>query len=378
MKKTELSSEAENKQLLEIYDKPKSYLESVKGIIAVLSVVILYTASATCVQLLERRIPDFELNMFRSGIPLIFYVIGLMMMQRWPMIDRSEIVGTVLYSLAGSNCKMGEFVAVTFLPAATVSCLFSTSSITFGLPLFALLLKETVTVRKIMLAVMCVCGVILVVQPWMELRTYHDDLTDRGNLSVHGTGYVNNAANFRFGHQEFTVHGKTTTSTVNFTKESIGTGLVSKIVGYTAAVSGGFLLSTEVVIIKRNPCIGEHIMENVFWGRSTNTAVSLILMFIVETPVLPSNWFDVSMVTIHSATCGAIWPLMIYQTKTIAGNTATLILSTQVVFMISQYTVLSSILPGHRNWMEVVGVVLVLFGSSFSSLLDIVFDKRST
>ena len=83
------------------------------------------------------------------------------------------------------------------------------------------------------------------------------------------------------------------------------------------------------------------------------------------------------MVTIHSATCAAIWPLSIYQTKTIAGNTATLILSTQVVFMlIAQYTVLSSILPGHRNWMEVVGVVLVLLGSSFSYLLEILADTK--
>ena len=162
LKKTELSPEAENKQLLEIDDKPTSYVESVKGIIAVFSIVILYTASATCVQLLERRIPDLELNTFRSGIPLIFCSIGLIVMRRWPLIDRSEIVGTLLYSLAASSCKMGELVAVTFLPAAAVSCLFSTSSIIFGLPLFALLWKETVTVRKIMLAVMCVCGVILV------------------------------------------------------------------------------------------------------------------------------------------------------------------------------------------------------------------------
>ena len=102
----------------------KSYLESVKGIIAVFSVVILCTVSATCVQLLGRRIPDLELNTFRCGIPLIFYSIGLIMMQRWPRIDRSEIGATLLYSLAGSSCKLGEFVAVTFLPASAVSCFF--------------------------------------------------------------------------------------------------------------------------------------------------------------------------------------------------------------------------------------------------------------
>ena len=40
--------------------------------------------------------------------------------------------------------------------------------------------------------------------------------------------------------------------------------------------------------------------------------------------------------------------------------------------LIAQYTVLSPILPGHRNWMEVVGVVLVLIGCSMSSILEII------
>ena len=165
------------------------------------------------------------------------------------------------------------------------------------------------------------------------------------------------------------------TSTVNFTNKSIGTSLVSEIVGYTAAVSGGILLSTEVVIVKRNPYINKHIVEFLYWGWSARTVVSLILMLIIETPVLPSNWFDVTMVTIHCVTGTAIWPLFIYQTKTIAGNTASLIMSTQVVFMlVSQYTVLSSILPGHRNWMEVVGVIVALLGSSLSSLSEILAD----
>ena len=314
LKKTELSPET--KQLIVKKSNTTSYPESVKGIIAVFSAVILYTASATCVQLLERRIPDLELNAFRCGIPLIFYSIGFIMMQRWPMIDRSEIGSTLLYSLAGSSSKMGEFVAVTFLPAAAVSCLYSTSRITFGLLLFSLLLKEGVTVKKTLFAVMCVCGVILVVQPWMEFRTY--DLTDRGNLSQHGT--KNYSAKFT-GHKEVNASNVPTASeksTGNFTKESIGTGLVSEIVGYIAAVSGGILMASEVVIVKRNPYINEKIVEILFWGWSTCTALSLILTFIIETPVLPSNWFDVSMVTIHSVTCAAIWPLMMYQTKLLA------------------------------------------------------------
>ena len=46
-----------------------------------------------------------------------------------------------------------------------------------------------------------------------------------------------------------------------------------------------------------------------------------------------------------------------------------LILSTTIVFvLIPQYTVLSSVLPGNKNWIEVVGIVLVLLGSTLESM----------
>ena len=101
--------------------------------------------------------------------------------------------------------------------------------------------------------------------------------------------------------------------------------------------------------------------------------VSFILSLVVETPVLPSNWYDAAMVTIHALVCAAVWPFYIAAPKLISGNTYTLILTTDVIFMlIAQYTVLSSILPGHRNWVEVVGVILVLIGCSMSSILEII------
>ena len=164
------------------------------------------------------------------------------------------------------------------------------------------MLKESVTVKKLLFAAMCICGVILVIQPWKELRThgvYFKDLSVDGTKGylANLTGHANNAEEFRFGtnfyHQkEVNVSGKPTTpktTTVNFTKSSTGTALVSKILGYTAAAVGGILLASEVIIVKRHAYIYEHILETVFWGWSTSTTVSLILMFTLETPVLPSN-----------------------------------------------------------------------------------------
>ena len=162
-----------------------------------------------------------------------------------------------------------------------------------------------------------------------------------------------------------------------FGHKSSSARLMSVIVGYSAAVSHGIFLGLYVLVLKKNPYINKHPLETLFWVSILGTTVSLILMLLVETPVLPSNWFEFTMVIIHSVTCAAIWPLVMYGSGIISGNTVTIIMSTKSIFMlIAQYTVLSSILPGHRNWIEVVGVVLVLFGSSLSSVLEILADTK--
>ena len=134
---------------------------------------------------------------------------------------------------------------------------------------------------------------------------------------------------------------------------------------------GAFSLS--LLITKRNPYIIENTPSVLFWAFIGYVPISVVFMLIMETPVLPSNWFDTVMIIVHSCTCPGLFALYIYGPKYISGNTFTLILTTDLIFMlIAQYTVLSSILPGYRNWMEVVGVVLVLLECSMSTILEII------
>ena len=145
--------------------------------------------------------------------------------------------------------------------------------------------------------------------------------------------------------------------------------MLHAIIGYTFPVIAGITLSLELLIIQRNPFLGD---RHFFWAFILYTLLAATLMLALETPVLPSNWFDVTMVTIHSVECALLWGLYIYAPKYISDNALTIILTSDVVVMlIFQYTVLSSIYPGHRNWIEVVGVILVLLGCSMSSLLEL-------
>ena len=366
-------------------------LDTVKGIIAAFVIVIIFACSATAVQLLERRIPDMELNTFRSAGPFLSGAILTVISKQCPLIGGDEILATVLYTVDIFISALFFFVAISLLPAALVSCVSYTSSVVSALFVFSLCWNENITMRNVMFAMISVLGVVMVIQPWQpnsdNMKVTHVD--DATNLSIFINGssspeenvYVPTALPTNL--TELTIDNKeenfkNNTTTLSASGGKIGINSNSSLglaIGYSFAIISGITLTLELLIIKRNPFLGD---RHLFWAFLTNTLLSAILMLALETPVLPNNWFDATMVTIHSVECAVLWRLYIYAPRYISGNTLTLILTSDVVVMlIFQYTVLSSIHPGHRNWIEVVGVILVLLGCSVSSLLELLNTKKS-
>ena len=400
-----------------------SCIQSLKGVIAAFAEVLLFVASATSVQLLERRIPDLELNTFRNAVPALLYTLGILFTGKWPVIQRDKVAVTFLYTVITFINGLFFFIAVTMLPAGMVASVVSTSYILFGLVAFALCFNEQITLRAVLLSVLCVCGVILIIQPWTQASDKNTHLVPvdseisgfrkfKINYNTIATGKVNAPIEIEVTAAEATITtmvttpipeteetiGITTTPTTPFAMTSmikydnltseediqgqssfknIFIGAFLQIIGYVFAVLSGVTLAIDLVLVKRNPYFNEHILEVLFWIFVSNTIFSIVIMFIVETSVLPSNWFDTAMVAMHGLTYAGIWPLYIYIPKYFSGNTLTAIMSTQIAFMlIAQYTVLSSILPGHRNLMEVMGVILVLVGSGASSVFEMFKHKK--
>ena len=367
-------------------------VDTVKGIVAAFVIVILFACSATAVQLLERRIPDMELNTFRSAGPFLTCAILTVVSKQCPLIGRDEILATVLYTVDIFISALFFFVAISLLPAALVSCVSYTSSVVSALFVFSLCWNEKITLRNVMFALISVLGVVMVIQPWqpnsdgMETVPTDGDVTNlsflvNGSSSPEQNVYV--PTDLPTNLTELTIHNEDVNlrNNTNTLSPSGGTTDIDSnssfglAIGYSFSIISGITLTLELLIIKRNPFLSD---QHLFWAFLTNTLLSAILMLALETPVLPSNWFDGVMVIIHSVECAVLWRLYIYAPKHISGNTLTLILTSDVVVMlIFQYTVLSSIHPGHRNWIEVVGVILVLFGCSVSSFLELLNTKKS-
>ena len=135
-----------------------SIVDTLKGIIAAFTTVILHAVGATCVQLLQRRIPDLELNMFRSVAPFLMYSLYFLIKCNWPIIERDKIGITSLYIVTSFTSILFYFVAVSLLPAALVSCVATVSCLVSGLMLFSCVGEERITLKRISFAAICIFG----------------------------------------------------------------------------------------------------------------------------------------------------------------------------------------------------------------------------
>ena len=125
-------------------------------------------------------------------------------------------------------------------------------------------------------------------------------------------------------------------------------------------------------VFKKYPGIGEDILRSLFWSFIFGVINSLVLTFAVESPVWPEGVFDTVAVFVHSLASACMWVFWGFSLQHITGTAFNIVLSTSVVFfLVPQYTVLASILPGQKNWMEVLGVSIVLCGSVLASVTEI-------
>ena len=139
------------------------------------------------------------------------------------------------------------------------------------------------------------------------------------------------------------------------------------------------ILTIEIIYLQKNPCLNERIIEVMFWCFLSNSIISMIVMSLIETLALPQNWYDISLVTLHCLAYVFLRPLYMYACITLSGNTVSVMLCfTTVLMVVAQYTVLSHILRGHQNWIEVVGVALVVIGSIMNSLREFLWVKSNT
>ena len=316
------------------------------SVVAALLHVVCIVISATNVQLLQNGIPDWELNVFTSGMAFLASTGYLIASQKWPTVTREEWLSVTLYSIITLIWPISLFIDVRLLPIGTVESIVQTSNIALGIVLFYFCLGEKPTLFLMLSAVLCVSGVILVVQP------------------------------------EYIFHHKNKNNQTSQQKENYYEVDVKDdhlyIVRYIFPVITGASLALDLTLVKKIPYLSNNMSVVLFWAFLSNTIVSAILMLIFETMVLPHDPWDILYIFLHCLSYSLLWPFYIYGIRYISANFFNIICSLSVILMlVAQYTVLKSILPGKGNWLEVCGIVLVFSGVALTSLIDLC-HKSST
>ena len=315
-----------------------------KGLLCAFSVSCMLVMSSTFVQLLERRIPDFQLNAVRFASAFVFSSLSVIYTRELPILPRSEILITFCF---GFLFFIGPivYVAATFIPLSSVQAILLTSGIVFIAILYEFFGVEPLTLKTMTCAAICVFGVLLVIQPeFIFQRTAH--LSEASSLN--------------------------NTMAVNSTTRKRTENLANISLGYCSSSIAAIPVPANALLVKKYPYLWENISKVLVWAYLPGAILSSILSVITEKPVLPDNYYEMFMVSGRCFCYLSIWPLTVFSARYISGNSLSVLLSTCVVLMlIPQYTVLARILPGKRNWMKVAGVIIILLGSSLGSIREL-------
>ena len=122
-------------------------------------------SSSVCVQLLERSIPDFELNFIRSLTGFVLFSGYFALRRHSPLVPKSGIWSTVAYGTVVTLLSLSNYISVTFIPVASFQSLKTTANVSLSVIIFALFAQEHAFIRNIISAMICVTGVLMIVQP---------------------------------------------------------------------------------------------------------------------------------------------------------------------------------------------------------------------
>ncbi len=383
----------------------------------------------TNVQLLQRRVPDLELQAFRCAGVIILCVVWMLVQQELPTIPLHDVSAVFLYGFLMTLSSTALYIGFALIPLTAAQCAEDTAGLLAGLIIFWMCGQEKFSFLRVLCVALCLVGVTLVVQPWHEHFQKSTLHTCRNNsrdciLELEKFCSLERKLDFKFSSTSCINHRKfplseaanpcefiqtdcTTEKTHKFLEKKCtewlsclsvladkehhsitnGTNNNNKtrtklflleipqhyqtMLGIMFAALSGTTYSLVAAIFKKYPCVGENLLRSLFWPFLFGLTSCLALTFVTEAPVWPQSAYDSVLVFVHCLASVGVFVFYLYSLQHISGTTVNMIFCTSVVFLlVPQYTVLSSIMPGQRNWMEVVGVFLVLSGSVFVSVVE--------
>ena len=337
-----------------------SKFEIISGYLGAIGAIICCALSSAAVQALQGAIHDFELSAARGVLqgPLYFVVGTLVGVDL--KIKREHVPLLIYLGFLYVFYNIGYYGSTVFLPLAECTGLVSTCIMIAAMVQSKLLFKKDIHILYIISLVICAFGIILVIQPHYLFP---------GNLDLQSNLFVSNLTE----NQSFIVNTK-----VNISTPELSYSGVQQITGYTLCIVGGttFGMSLDVnsILLKDlRPFVKVTYFTLIYF------IASVVIAVYAEPIVLVMSLEQYLLVFAHAALSALSIFCNIYSAHMIGGMRVSLIYSLQIIVnLMIQYTFLKSYLPGHENWIEVMGAVIVVLGVAISPILDIIRSVKGS
>ena len=333
----------------------KTLLAYASAVACMLSGVV----GSAAVQALGGAIHDFELSAARGLLqgPLYFVVGSLAGVDF--TIQRKHIPPLIYLGLIYIIFNIGFYGSTVYLPLAEVMGMVSIFSMIAAMIQAKFLFKKDIQILYILSLIVCIVGILMIVQPQFQ---FQNDINSHLNLSQSKS--VSNL----FSNTSDYIH----------IDNSRMVDATDKLYGYLLCAIGGvaFGISFDVngiLLSDLRPFIKITYFTTIYF------IASILISFYAEPIVVFMTFHQFLLLMAHAIGAAMTCFFNVYSSHIIGGVRFSLVLSLRIlIHLLVQYTVMKSFLPGHRNWIEVVGALILVLGAAISSVFAIVQERRQS
>ena len=311
----------------------KTFRKTIVAYIVCISSMVLSCLSIASVQVLGGAIPEFELNAWRFGVQ-VFLISPVIIYRRCDLIvPKRKLLLLFAMFFVYNAFNVVYFTAAIYLAIGTVFGITNCTTIASN-AILSVCIKQD---RKMFLylgAILAIIGILMMTQPPFMFP---------GNLLPPSP-----VTNF-------------SSPCVDIVKEGT-TVRDMEYMGYIFAVLSGLALCA--IFHGMSKLVTEvNTFTFAFWNGLVGTAVSLIFMGILETPVMPASPICILLLLGHALGSSQISVILPWCLQYLSPTVCALVNSLQMVVLLTlQYTALKDIQPGHGNWVEILGAVACFIG----------------
>ena len=315
--------------------------------------------SAAAVQAMERAVPALLLAVFRYGTQTIgVFLILLFKGQLPPVFETRHIPFLLACTLVPTLYNTGFFTGAGFLPLVDAIGITNTAAMVF-IAFVHYILKRPVGPVKMFAIILAILGIFMMMQPkWIFGEGDFSNITTENCLQP------------LFSND--TIKNKTLqTNASEVCLSNTEMELERYIMGAVWTVLAGIAIAIYFDLLNNfggnfNPL---HIA---FCTGAFGTILCLMMSLYLEDITLSMTSGTWILLAVHSVCASIDFIMTIVAVSLIGSLKTTIVISLEViVFMLLQYSFMSSYIPGHKNWLEVVGAIINCIGALLPAAVDL-------